>query len=347
MYGRRAIPAAILVIINAGISVLAQNASRVVMGTIYHFTSRAGTFPKGAGNISALDSKNIWVGLSYTDDGGRSWTEHVIPRSSAFDPNQEVSSIPTWFVTARTGWLSGRDTVWRTSDGGSSWLLEIMNGHIFSMAFSPDKKTGWMGVGNQNDVRNYVTNDHGQSWSECGQPWNVQEMAPLSSVSFIDEKTGWLTVARYDSIGRPNAYGVAQTEDGGCTWHTIWRDPEPNLLSEIHFVDKSFGWLISDAGSLRKTFDGGETWQNVSLPSSTCLRSGYVADRLHGWIYGDFTHQREQKDSGVFLTFDGGGHWTSVSNTDLRFNRKAARRIPSTWGTGFLIKIAATHGKTG
>ena len=41
----------------------------------------------------------------------------------------------------------------------------------------------------------------------------------------------------------------------------------------------------------------------VALPPSTCLRSGYVTDRMHGWIYGDFTHQREQKDSGVLLLF--------------------------------------------
>ncbi len=304
------------------------------------------------GIVSLIDQSHIWVGLSYTADGGASWTARIPPEDEAGSFNIEVpSELQTAFFASQSrGWLSGLDSVWSTADGGLTWSRLLSNVHIHALGFTRSRVSGWMAVGENEHVWNYITRDSGHNWSKCGNEWQLGTEAPLSSISLLDDATAWATVARYDEFERPTLRGVARSADGGCTWKVIWWEPNPSEqdnLGEIQFANRNLGWLMAGGhGRLRQTKDGGLTWRNISLPAAEFhTRSGVVVDPTHGWILGWFKGMKDV-DSGIFFTEDAGAHWRSVLRTDLALRRGSAQNIPHDWPAGVLEAKLATHRKT-
>lgn len=289
-----------------------------------------------------IDAQRVWVGLSRTADGGSTWTARVPPAEGV----GEFFDLSARFITESRGWVSGADGVWGTSDKGLTWR-KLFSGHIHALGFDrPRTAAGWMAVGGDRVVRNYVTRDFGQTWSRCGREWDMQTVGPFGSVSLVDEKNGFSTVAKFNAQALPLMQGVAQTEDGGCTWRVVWWDTSKSgeNWGPIYFVDASFGWLLNATyARLLKTSDGGLHWSEVPLPASRYqVHSGYLVDRTQGWILGNFTGQPDSA-SGIFFTPDGGNHWQSVSKADLHSDSGLARHIPLYWGDGFLMKSLAMH----
>jgi len=85
-----------------------------------HFSSKPVEWPGGQNPISVLDPQHIWEGLSYTADGGATWTGRFPPGDSVqFEhvPPQHQSAV---FVTRYRGWLTGGQYIWQTEDGGET-----------------------------------------------------------------------------------------------------------------------------------------------------------------------------------------------------------------------------------
>ncbi len=299
-----------------------------------HFISTP-AMPPVTGPVSVIDSRHVWIGLAYTADGGTSWTGRLPPEDLS---GNFLTSPPygqtTFFITAKVGWLSGANSVWATTDGGTVWE-RTMPGHIHAMAFSA--KHGWMAVGNEKNVDNYVSNDLGEHWMQCGVSWNLSDLAPLSSASFISQEEGWITVANYDRLERPIRGGVARTMDGGCTWKILWREPthRSQNLAGIQFVDRNSGWLFGSHGALLETKDGGTHWVEVALPKKKFnLESAFLVSGGKGWVL-----EGENTENVIYYTANDGKKWNAVSNVDLRGSRGIASALPPTWGDAFLIKL--------
>jgi len=282
--------------------------------------------------ISVIDPQHLWVDLAFSSDGGGSWTRYIPPVSDQFDPH----FVTSHFVTSRRGWLNGTRYIWQTNDGGSTWS-PLFAGHFHMIGFSGN--SGYMAVGDDESARNYITRNGGETWSACGS-WQLRQVAPLASVSFVSDRKGWITVARYDERRRPIDQGVAKTEDGGCTWTTLWWNPGPGeRLGPIRFVDETFGWLGIDRGRLLVTRDGGEHWQTIQLPGPEFyLEDTYLIDRQRGWISGS-------PRPGLYYTIDSGRHWRLVSESDVRTRRGAAQNIPPLWGTGRMIQLRSMRAR--
>lgn len=291
------------------------------------------------GPVSVIDARTAWVGLDFTQDGGASWRSHVPVAADRGDfIDMPSGAEPTFFLTARRGWLSGRTSIWMTDDGGETWRSQ-MAGHFHVITFF--KGHGWLGAGDERLVRNYVTSDDGNTWAECGAPWRLSEVAPFNAGMFIDARTGWITVARYDERRRVINSGVARTTDGGCTWETLWwqRPGSVERLGEVQFTDRSFGWLtMISSGALLSTENGGEHWGIVGTPEWIKLWSSYLLDQRHGWILGNTAD-----GPALYTTSDSGRHWTSVSFDDFLAGRRLGREVPPLWGDAFLAKARATR----
>src|SRR6266851_5794443 len=85
------------------------------------------------------------------------------------------------------------------------------------------------------------------------------------------------------------------------------------LLSEIQFLDETYGWIAS-SNSLYRTNDGGSTWQrvNVALPQQAWIRSVFFVNRLIGWVAAGQCTPGEFCDSDrmwLMQTTDGGQSW--------------------------------------
>jgi photosystem II stability/assembly factor-like uncharacterized protein len=304
---------------------------------VVRFTAQAVASP-GPGNIPVIDSQHIWVGLSYTADGGSSWTGRFPPPGHTpylFDPDIEQSSDQhTRFITADRGFLGGPTGVWATQDGGMTWSMAFDN-YAAIQALAHSGEHVWMAVGDEHSARNYISDDLGKSWHPCGAEWKYSVAAPHISSFLLNSLKGWAVVAKYDSPGRHTKMGVARTQDGGCSWTILWWAPATDILGDIRFVDRNFGWMA--ASDLRETRDGGIHWRSIRLPRSDfSLEGAYPVDTNRGWVIGS-------PAPNLYETVDGGIHWRAVSDSDLRLDQGAARELPPSWGAGTLMKIQAGH----
>lgn len=100
---------------------------------------------------------------------------------------------------------------------------------------------------------------------------------------------------------------------GQPTWQSISSPVNEDLIS-LFFLDESNGWIISTAGTILSTNDGGENWTAQSFPDYhfegvyfSTADQGYIV----GW-YGILT------DSSLILqTSDGGSSWSEAYHPNI------------------------------
>ena len=67
----------------------------------------------------------------------------------------------------------------------------------------------------------------------------------------------------------------------------------------VYFADVTTGWAVGEAGTIRKTTDGGNTWNAQIIGTAKSLESVYFTDATTGWVVG--------VAGTIFKTTDGGG----------------------------------------
>ena len=136
--------------------------------------------------------------------------------------------------------------------------------------------------------------------------------ASLVQIQMIDPTTGWgLT----DS-------GVVRTTDGGASWTTV---TPPNLQNAqarpgTFFLDGQHAWLvIMDAsnpnqGALYQTSDGGQTWQQFSVPFA--MGTLQFLNPTDGWMLAGRGAAAGSEAVDIYHSTDGGQTWTKVYGID-------------------------------
>jgi len=238
-----------------------------------------------------------------SNDGGRSWQKQTSPTSSRLqaihfaDPDhgwiagddgtvlhstdagkswQSQPALGTgnlyaiFFAGPQSGWIGGYEGLFRTWDGGATWLksdaaaTSVMAIRFFTPALG--WATGISGI--------YRTEDGGDQWSLLtGSP------QAMEAISVVDEHTIW-TAQSYNTI--------CSSLDGGITWKR-WINFESN--KSIAFVDSAHGWYSGNA--IRKTVDGGASWlddplfkSNGETATNGILFFVGAGDSLFGWSVG-------------------------------------------------------------
>lgn len=164
------------------------------------------TLPAGLGgsySANFIDNNNGWLGgsngqLYKTTDGGSSWT------TLASGTNQYIREV--YFVDSNTGWYSGDGIVRRTTDGGLTWISQLLNiGSYFSLKFSfVNTNEGFARTyatsAGQGSIF-YKTTDGGNNWTTdyIPFPYTVQ------SFDFKSVSKGWMyatpnTVMKYTKL---------------------------------------------------------------------------------------------------------------------------------------------------
>ncbi len=114
-----------------------------------------------------------------------------------------------------------------------------------------------------------LSDDDGKTWRQAKR---VPSTITLTSVFFIDDKTGW-TVG-HDTL-------VLTTSDGGETWTKQFGGGESdNALLSVYFKDAQRGWAIGAFNYTIETTDGGKTWverKTLVPPSATAAAPGVAA----------------------------------------------------------------------
>ncbi len=312
-----------------------------------------GRFDSNTGwvEIDALDPDDTGRSSSYlrwTEDGGKTWSERrPVPlplTQTAMGSVQFVDSSHGWTLSQGPESAGGlyRQTLWRTSDGGRTWLATAMpfdpvtlsnlgqlsvhfrdalHGEAFEF-HGPITTGATPAAGTLYDFcRQSSTSDGGATWSQ------LKAITCMAEITFVDPMFGYAD----DYSGEPVVY---ITLDGGQTW-TAGTLPErstwgytPMLMERRSdgTLQALYFWMTDGTGywSIVASHDSGRTWTTVGMPSTdkqTADRYGLpmglpraVMDESH-WISGTWSY--DDKATVLFESSDGGLTWRQFAYTGL------------------------------
>ena len=204
-----------------------------------------------------------------TGDGGSNWRE-VTPPGTLPDGTWKAASGPH---------------VLETSDGGVTWrpaadpdsLHSWERVHLFATFL--DARTAWVvytaGTSFRPDTQVWRTTDGGRSWtaSLAFEP-DIRGDGAWARMFALDPEHLWL-MACVDWVGAGHHFDSRffHSSDGGANWEPMDVDVGVNFTG-MAFSDPVHGWLIWQTLSayynippeFATTADGGQTWEDHSLP---------------------------------------------------------------------------------
>lgn len=257
------------IILGAGLGVINLKKSDVVLelmkgvrfGNIPGFTqsnngisiSKSGNKIWTVGEPQTLGSSNNQI--LYSSDAGNNWTFQPIT-----DPNLILYDIQ--MLDENTGFITGSNgSFLKTTNGGSSWNISTIptNKRVVSLSFI-NENTGWV-LGTDSVL--FKTTDSGLSWEKqkatfLNPPQNFNFSC---DIEMLNENTGWLCGGAF---GGDMAY-INKTTNGGINWVEYPANVSIQA-TDICMLDANTGYLSASATKLRKTTDGGVTWDTLRIP---------------------------------------------------------------------------------
>ena len=255
-----------------------------------------------------------------------------------------VAGIPGDPTTFYFGAVAGG--VWRTSDGGATWMPLTDRTPISSVgaiALAPSNHDViYVGTGEaapRGDMTYgdgvYKSLDGGKTWSHLG----LADTRQIGALIVDPHDPNIVLVAALGHAFGPNPErGVFRSTDGGKSWtKVLYRDSDTGAIdvsfdphdSQIVYAAlwqcRRLPWNFSSGGpgsGLYRSTDGGLHWMRLSgngLPEGVLGRihvsvSGADSRRVYAMI--------EAKEGGVYRSDDGGTHWRRVSD-DGRLSQRA------------------------
>ncbi len=258
--------------------------------------SQQGWFEQNSGTTNDLlsvyfiDSLCGWIGTSEgrilkTINGGEDWNLY------STNSNKDVFSI--YFINRDTGWCAsstyssgGEGDIYKTENGGITWIQKFNGPTILKSVFFNNKNIGWtVGTGfHPVGPQRIKTTDGGETWQADSIPGNI--VRP-EEVYFPNENLGFIVGGQ---SGR-----IIRTTDGGESWsETIiggW-------FKDVSFSDELHGICVG--GVPAKTNDGGETWEVFYTGLQFEIHVAVANYYPKNWIVDHYI---------VISTTDDGGKW--------------------------------------
>jgi len=175
-----------------------------------------------------------------TTDGAVSWdTVSSLPLLPIVT-NVDVTRLS--FVDSLTGWITTPYGIFKTSDGGSNWLLQTAPQGIIINICAVDKNTCY--------VEYYLNRaldrlDRIIKTTDGGSSWNIifsKDTGPnVEALSFVTADVGYMV--RWNR--------VYKTTDGGASWNPVVSiNSSRCYFIDIYFADANHGWACSTDGQI-------------------------------------------------------------------------------------------------
>lgn len=202
--------------------------------------------------------------------------------------------------------------LWRTSDGGVTWLALSPNGFAETQCKERlvflDSLHGFLGAWDPNAAPViYRTADGGQNWT-ASRPLPDPPGFTTTGGGFTlraDAVRGFGTTLLVDAVGnndgRLRRYAFSSTDEG-ASW--TYRNTAPDPMIPVTFVTAARWLQFSGTGQSQETTDGGRSWHGFATDYSETAPSDVVfSDPQVGYATAPGTLKR---------TLDSGAHWTSL-----------------------------------
>ena len=257
------------------------------------------------------------------------WREQVV------DAGQSFRGLDA--VNRRTAWISGGSvteggpgTVWRTTDGGTTWndvSPPDTEGLLFRDVEARNANVALvLAIGPGEASRIYRTRDGGQTWKETFR--NTDEAAFYNCMDFANGGRRGLAVS--DPVD--GKFRILSTDNGGRSWEVLPTDGMPDSTGEANFaasgdclvIRGKHAWFGSGGAAARifHSTDRGYTWK----ASDSTIPSGEAAG-----VFGlAFKHPRR----GLAVGGDFGA-------PDVAENASAHTRDGARWRNGGDLEVLA------
>jgi len=234
-----------------------------------------------------------------TTNSGVNWFSIIPP-----DPFEVYHDFS--ILNEDTIWLVSRNSptggVFRTTNGGTSWIRQSNAGDYPDKIFMFNARIGFIGFNGGTPTTKKTTNG--------GFNWFPVLNEGFTDIYFIDSLTGWKCWGERDSIKK--------TTDGGTTWQKQLLPPTGgfyalSVINDFAVLNADTIWGVGAVSNLIRgliymSSDGGTTW-NYQLPDTSINIPRYYhtqfLSRLNGWAYSIY--------NGVHTVT--GGNITSISQT--------------------------------
>jgi len=301
------------------------------------FNSAAYQSKGGISALTFMDDSTLWIatafdttvsdgselpaggGLSYTRDGGKSWTHVPQPiddrditeykptttnvQNLAYDVAVLDSTI--WITCFGGGLRKSQDMgkTWQvvTTDGFTFAPLEHLNHRAFSVMI--ENNTIWVGTaGGISKSR-----DQGSTWrrfSHQNQKYPISGNFVVALAYQPYTQTIWAATIETDTS---ETRAVSKSDNGGETWEVVL----PGIFAHNFTFNDSIVYVASDQGMLVSA-DAGQNW--YTLPPIRDFQSGeeiLTTEFYSAAVSEEFAARRVWVGSadGLASTIDNGNHW--------------------------------------
>lgn len=240
--------------------------------------------------------------------------------------------------------------LWKTDDAGQYWhnISDgfFQTGSVGAVAVSPSQpNVVYCGMG-EHAVRGVMTSygdgvykstDGGKTWKHIG----LTQTQHIARIIVHPQDPNIVFVAAQGALyGPSDARGIYKTTDGGKTWRQVLFVDNNTGCAELDMVrstpDVMYAamwehgrkpWKVISGGpgsGLYKSTDGGESWTPIEegLPDELGKMAVSVCQSTPNKVYALVESDSEQEKGGLFVSHDGGGHWTRISD-DHRLVQRA------------------------
>lgn len=273
-----------------GMTVDPTNANRIYAGITYYASS---------GDVEG-------TGYVYTSaDAGSTWSRTPLGKTIIYSIVADPSNPGTLYAGAGA---AGPDIsvagVYKSTDGGSVWK-QLLSGHyVYSLTIDPQNPSLVL-AGTQGEGI-YRTADAGQNWEAVtsglpdagGMPEDVYDFG------FSGDRVYCLAAQS----------GIYQSRDNGLTWGVTGLTEGPSVSMAVSRqtpatiyvgVGGPFG---EGQATMRKSTDGGATWQTLNgVSSAYYLQSTVLLSNSPDWVYV------ASDGMGVKQSTDGGVTWQDIN----------------------------------
>lgn len=297
----------------------------------------------GKGGISALaymDDSTLWIataydttvrgdnltaggGLSFTRDGGKTWTHYKQP----VDPRDVTDYSPTTTniqnITYDIAFVDS--TIWiasfggglrRSDDMGQTWQVVTTDGIPFSSlqylnhrVFSLLNENGNLWVGSAHGISRSENN--GQTWERFTAQNQEQGISGNFAVAFgYQEYNGTVWAATIEATDTSEFRAVSKTSNGGQTWQVVLK----GIFAHNFAFDGPRVYVAADEG-LFISEDDGQNWYDIPQ-----VRSAARGEELFGQKYYSAAVQSLPgmkrlwlgTSRGLAVTEDNGNRWQII-----------------------------------
>jgi len=205
-------------------------------------------------------------------------------------PLEWVSDLE--FSDSLNGIISGSNFIYRTTDGGHTWLPpDSLDSDLSILELEAiDHDTVWA-CGAIGDDPFYPAVARTTS---AGRTWHLVAVLDdtLNSyafgIDFSDPRHGWVTI--YSRVSDPNP--MYATTDGGESWHWVHEFDDAQSINAFAYI-AAFDSLnlrvageVDFGGMVKRSTDGGYTWTDEFRGGVGSIQGFMMADSSHGLVVG-------------------------------------------------------------